>query len=216
MPNYHIAQVNIGRIRAPLEDPVMAGFVNRLEEINALADSSPGFVWRLQTPAGNATYLRPYEEDDRILVNMSVWESIGALQSFVYRTTHKEMLRQREEWFERFAGAYVALWWVPAGHIPGLDEAKKRIAHLEQHGPTEFAFTFKSIFQPDEEFQKRLTGRRSGRARRCSSLVLAHVERLLLEGARDRDGIAPVVVRIIDAAHREGHVGSVTLHRHGP
>jgi heme-degrading monooxygenase HmoA len=156
MPTYHIAQVNIGRVRAPLEDPVMAGFVNRLDEINALADNCPGFVWRLQTPAGNATYLRPYEEDDRILVNMSVWESIEALKNFVYRTAHKELLRQRQEWFEKFTGAYVALWWVPAGHIPCVDEAKTRIAYLDQHGPTEFAFSFQTIFEPDEEFQRKI------------------------------------------------------------
>jgi hypothetical protein len=151
--NYHIAQVNIGRVKGPLEDPVMAGFVARLEEINALADGSPGFVWRLQTSAGNATYFRPYD-DDRLLLNMSVWETVDALKSYVYHTAHAELLRQRHAWFEKFAGAYAALWWVPAGHIPGIDEAKKRLAHLDAHGPTQFAFTFKSVFQPDEEFQQ--------------------------------------------------------------
>ena len=156
MAEYHIAQINIGRVKAPLEDPVMAGFLSRLDEINALADRSPGFVWRLQTSEGNATYFRPYEHDDRILLNMSVWESVEALQHYVYDTMHAELLRQRRDWFERFAGVYVALWWVPAGHIPGIDEAKKRLAHLETHGPTEFAFTFKQIFPPDQEFQRRI------------------------------------------------------------
>lgn len=155
MPSYQIAQVNIGRVKAPLDAPIMAGFVTRLNEINALADTSPGFVWRLQTGEGNATYLRPYE-DDRILVNMSVWETIDALRTYVYRTAHAELLRQRQEWFEKFAGAFVALWWVPAGHIPGINEAKKRIAHLDAHGPTEFAFTFKTTFQPDENFQQKI------------------------------------------------------------
>jgi hypothetical protein len=150
---YHIAQVNIGRVKAPLEDPIMAGFVNRLVEINALADGSPRFVWRLQTPAGDATYLRPYD-DDRILVNMSVWESVDALIRYVYQTAHVELLRQRQQWFEQFAGVYTALWWVPAGHIPGIDEAKKRLAHLEQHGPSQFAFTFKTVIPPDEEYQR--------------------------------------------------------------
>jgi len=150
---YHIAQVNIGRIKAPIDDPLMAGFTGRLDEINALADRSPGFVWRLQTDEGNATYFRPYENDDRILLNMSVWETIDALRNFVYRTAHTELLRGRQAWFEKFAGAYTALWWVPAGHIPGIDEAKKRIAHVDAHGPTQFAFTFKTIFDPDEEFQ---------------------------------------------------------------
>ena len=93
MAIYHLAQVNIGRVRAPIEDPLMSGFVSRLEEINALADGTPGFVWRLQTPVGNATYFRPYPEDDRILINMSVWESIASLRHYVYQTAHAELLR---------------------------------------------------------------------------------------------------------------------------
>jgi hypothetical protein len=155
MSSFHIAQVNIGRIRAELDDPIMAGFVNRLEEINALADSSPGFVWRLQESTGNATYLRPYD-DNQILLNMSVWETVEALRHYVFKTAHAEMLRQRQAWFEKFAGVYTALWWVPAGHIPGIDEAKKRLTHLEAHGPTQFAFTFKTVPPPDEDFQQRI------------------------------------------------------------
>jgi uncharacterized protein DUF3291 len=145
-----LAQVNIGRLRAPLEDPLVAGFVARLDEINALADRSPGFVWRLQTAAGNATYLRPFD-DDRILFNMSVWESIEALQDYAYRSAHVEVLRQRHDWFEKFEGAYLALWWVPAGHIPSIDEAKRRLAHLDATGPSSFAFTFKVRFPPDRQ-----------------------------------------------------------------
>ena len=118
MGQYHIAQVNIGRVKAPVEDPIMAGFVARLDEINALAERSPGFVWRLQTSEGNATYFRPYPEDDRILINMSVWETIESLRHYVYQTAHAELLRQRQAWFEKFAGSYTALWWVPAGHLP--------------------------------------------------------------------------------------------------
>ena len=154
MTKFHVAQVNIGRIKGPLDGPVMAGFMARLDEINAIADNSPGFVWRLQTPAGNATYLRPYPEDDTILINMSVWKTVEALRNFVYRTSHKELLRDREQWFEKFSGMYMALWWVPSGHLPGIDEAKKRLAYLEEHGPTQFAFTFKNVFAPDEEFQR--------------------------------------------------------------
>ena len=140
----HIAQVNIARMRTPLDDPAMADFVARLDEINALADRSPGFVWRLQTETGNATYLRPYD-DDRILFNMSVWETIDALRAYVYKTAHVELLRDRAKWFDKFEGAYVALWWVPRGHVPGIDEAKARLAHLEKHGPSPFAFTLKSV-----------------------------------------------------------------------
>ena len=156
MGKYHLAQVNIGRVKAQIEDRLMAGFVARLDEINALAERSPGFVWRLQTPEGNATYLRPYPQDDRILINMSVWETAEALRHYVYKTAHAELLRQREAWFEKFAGVYLALWWVPAGHRPGVDEATKRIAYLEKQGPTQFAFTFKKIFEPDEQFQSRI------------------------------------------------------------
>lgn len=153
MSRYHVAQINIGRILAPLDDPQMAGFMSRLDELNALADRSPGFVWRLQTSEGNATYFRPYD-DDHVLMNMSVWESVEALQRYVYHTMHTELLRQRHEWFSKFDGTYLALWWVPVGHIPGIDEAKKRLAHLEAHGPTQFAFNFKNVFPPDESFQQ--------------------------------------------------------------
>ena len=144
----HLAQVNIGRMKAPLDSPVMAGFVARLDEINALADGSAGFVWRLQTPEGNATYLRPYD-DERILFNLSVWESVEALKQYVYRTAHAELLRDRRSWFEQFESSYVALWWVPAGHIPEIEEAKARLAHLEQNGPSPFAFTFKALYPSD-------------------------------------------------------------------
>src|SRR5205085_11097296 len=148
---YHLAQVNIPRMRDPLDSAMMEGFVARIEEINALADTSPGFVWRLQTDEGNATYLRPYD-DDRLIFNFSLWETIDALRHYVYKTAHAELLRQRREWFEQFKGSYLALWWVPAGHIPGIDEAKKRLAHIEEHGPSQFAFTLKESFQPDVEF----------------------------------------------------------------
>jgi Domain of unknown function (DUF3291) len=154
MAEYHLAQVNIGRVKGPIDSPVMAGFVARLEEINAIADNAPGFVWRLQTPAGNATYYRPYPEDDRILINMSVWQSVEALKNYVYHTAHAELLKERQAWFEIFKGSYMALWWVPTGHRPGMDEAKKRLAYLDVHGPSEFAFTFKKTFQPSERFQQ--------------------------------------------------------------
>jgi hypothetical protein len=150
MPPFHLAQVNIARAKAPLDSPELADFTRRLDEINALADGSEGFVWRLQTAEGNATYVRAYD-DDRILVNLSVWESVEALKQYVYRTAHAELLRDRRKWFEHFDGAYVALWWVPACHTPGVDEAKERLAHLETHGPSPFAFTFKTIHAPDGE-----------------------------------------------------------------
>lgn len=143
---YHLAQVNIGRIRAPLDTPRLAGFVAALEPINALADATPGFVWRLQTEDGDATAIRPFE-DERLLVNMSTWESIEALGDFVYRSAHTEVMRRRREWFEHMQ-VYLALWWAPAGHRPSVEEAKERLSHLEAHGPTPFAFTFKTVFPP--------------------------------------------------------------------
>ena len=144
---YHLAQVNIAVMRAPLDDPVMAGFVARLAEINALADQSPGFVWRLQTEEGDATSLRPYT-DSRILLNLSVWESVESLKDYVYKSAHGEVMRRRRQWFEQFEGMYMALWWVKAGHVPTVAEAKQRLEHLREHGETPRAFTFKRLFPP--------------------------------------------------------------------
>ena len=144
----YLAQVNIGRMKAPLDSATMAGFVARLDEINALADRSPGFVWRLQTEEGNATYLRPYD-DDRILFNMSVWRTLDDLRRYVYQTAHVELLRQRSDWFEKLESASTALWWVPAGHVPSIEEAKERLRHLAEKGPTSFAFSLKVAFLPD-------------------------------------------------------------------
>lgn len=143
-PPCHLAQVNIGRALAPLDDPRMAGFVNRLDEINALAESSPGFIWRLQTEDGNATALRPYE-DDRILFNLSVWTTPEDLRQFVYRSAHAEVMRQRKSWFERFGDVYMALWWIPQGHIPTISEAKERLQYLQLNGESEFAFSFATL-----------------------------------------------------------------------
>lgn len=144
---YHLAQINIGRLLAPLDDPIIADFVARLDEINALAESSPGFVWRLQSDEGNATNLRPYD-DERIIVNMSVWESVEHLKDYVYRSAHAEVLRRRREWFTKFDGAFVAMWWVEADHKPTIEEAKQRLDHLYKHGDSEFAFSFRKPFPP--------------------------------------------------------------------
>jgi Domain of unknown function (DUF3291) len=147
---HHIAQVNIALMRAPLDDPLMAEFVASLDEINALADSSPGFVWRLQTAQGNATDLRPYG-DDRILFNLSVWESVEQLQAYVYKSAHGEVMRKRRKWFDKFEGMYFALWWVEAGHTPSVTEARQRLDYLNEHGASEWAFSFKRPFpSPDE------------------------------------------------------------------
>lgn len=155
---FQLAQVNVGRVRAPVDDPLMAGFVARLDDINALADSSPGFVWRLQTDAGNATDFRPYD-DDRILINLSVWASPEDLRNFVYRSAHAGVMHQRKSWFERFDGMYYALWWVPAGHVPTIAEATERLEHLRTRGESAHAFSFAKVFPaPDSAHEGPVTG----------------------------------------------------------
>jgi hypothetical protein len=144
----HLAQVNIGRVKGSMDDPVMHGFASRLDEINALAEASPGFIWRLQGDEGNSTSYRLYD-DDRMLINMSVWETVEQLRDFTYVTAHAELLRQRREWFEKFDRVFLALWWIPEGHLPTIEEAKERLAHIDAHGPTPVAFTFKTVFPPD-------------------------------------------------------------------
>jgi hypothetical protein len=145
LPVHHLAQINIARMRAPLNAPIMKGFVDQLVEVNQTAEASPGFVWRLKSEEGDATSIRAYE-DELILVNMSVWESIESLREFTYRSHHAGMFRDRQQWFERSDGAQLALWWIPVGHIPTVEEGKGRLALLGKLGPTQEAFTFKQSF----------------------------------------------------------------------
>ena len=152
MSTYHLAQLNIARMLAPLDTPQMAGFVNRIDEINALADKTPGFIWRLQGDEGNATALRVFD-DDWLIVNMSVWESVEALHQYTYYSDHVEVFRQRSQWFEKMETPYMVLWWIPAGHIPDVEEAKAKLAHITEHGPTPQAFTFKQRFTVKEMVQ---------------------------------------------------------------
>jgi hypothetical protein len=139
---WHLAQVNIALPVAPLESDQLAEFVAALDPINAIADVALGFVWRLQTDAGDATAVKGFG-DERLIVNLSVWESLEALGDFVFRSAHIEVMRRRREWFERMATAYTALWWVPAGHRPSVTEAEERLEALRGDGPTERAFTFR-------------------------------------------------------------------------
>ncbi len=147
-PDLHIAELNIARALAPIDSPLLDDFNAALDPINALADRTPGFVWRLQTDDGNATAIRPFE-DDPMIVNLSVWESIDALAGFVYRSDHVSVMRRRREWFERIR-VFMVLWWVPAGHTPSVDEALARLEHLREHGPTPHAFTFKQRYLADD------------------------------------------------------------------
>ena len=145
MTKHHLAQLNIGRLKAPVDAPETAGFTDNLDRINALAEASPGFVWRLQDEAGDATAIRPFEDED-ILVNLSVWTDVDSLKAFVYRSAHVEIFRQRADWFHKMDGVYLVLWWVPAGHIPDVEEAKARLMALQAKGPHAEAFTFRHLF----------------------------------------------------------------------
>jgi hypothetical protein len=159
----HLAQINVGRLRAPVDSPLVAEFIDALDPVNALADASAGFVWRFQTEDGNATAVRPYE-DESILINMSVWESVEALADFVYRSDHTAFLRRRGEWFERMTEAIVTLWWVPVGHIPTIDEGVARLDHLRTNGPGPNAFTFRRPFPPGSHTESEADDRNVCRA----------------------------------------------------
>jgi len=145
MSAWELAQLNIGLIKGPMDSPVMAEFAANLERINALADQAPGFVWRLQTEEGDATALRPFD-DERMLVNMSVWRDLAALRDYVYSSAHAEIMRRRRQWFERMPEAFLVLWWVPEGHRPTVVEAIGRLERLRASGPTPEAFTFGNAF----------------------------------------------------------------------
>ena len=146
MSEQHLAQLNIAQMKFAIDDPAMAGFVDLLDEINALADAAPGFVWRLQTEDGDATAIDFFGAET--LVNMSVWQDIDSLHDYVYRSAHNQVMAKRRQWFQHMADAYSVLWWIPAGHLPTLTEAQQRLETLRQHGPGENAFTFKQRYQP--------------------------------------------------------------------
>ena len=149
--NYHLAQINIGRLVAPLDDPQIAGFVSQLDPINALADSAPGFVWRLKSESGNATDIA-YSDDPFVIVNMSVWKSIEDLLAFAYRSDHAKVFRDRAKWFEKADKPNYCLWWIPAGHVPTVAEGRERLEHYQRHGATPYSFWFSQRFpQPTDE-----------------------------------------------------------------
>jgi hypothetical protein len=142
---HHVALLNVARMRAPLDSPPLAEFVANLDPVNAVADGSPGFVWRHQDDNGNSTSVRVLD-DDTLLVNLAVWESVDALAAFAYDGAHRDIMRKRRRWFDRMAEPYLVLWWVPSGHEPSVGEAVDRLLHLRTHGPTPEAFTFKDRF----------------------------------------------------------------------
>lgn len=148
---YQLAQINISRLIAPIDDPQIAEFVAQLEPINALADIAPGFVWRLQSSSGNATDIA-YSDDPFVIVNMSVWESIEALRDFAYKSDHRKVFRDRAKWFEKMGKPSYCLWWIPAGHLPSVSEGRERLEYYQKRGATSFSFWFSQQFpQPADE-----------------------------------------------------------------
>lgn len=148
MPQHHLAQLNIARMKFPIESPGMKDFVDNLDTVNGLADRAPGFVWRLQTEEGNATDIDFFGPDT--LVNMSVWKDVESLHHFVYRTAHAGIMSRRKEWFEKMNESYTVLWWIPKGRSPTLEEAREKLDLLRANGPGPAAFTFKKAFPPPD------------------------------------------------------------------
>jgi len=145
MKDHYLAQLNIAQAIDTMDSATMKGFVDRLDEINALADNFPGFVWRLQTEEGDATTIQAFD-DPMLIVNMSVWTDLDALKNYVYKSIHVELIRDRSAWFNKLVTAHQVLWWVPVGHIPTVEEAKAKLQYLEDNGPSEQAFTFAKPF----------------------------------------------------------------------
>lgn len=142
---WHLAQVNIGRLLAPEGDPRVQPFFDALDRINALAEASPGFVWRLTGAGNNAADLRP-TPDPLLIVNMSVWADAETMFDFIYRSAHTPVMAKRKTYFERFGGVFQAIWWVPAGDIPTVSDAFAKLWMVERFGPTQHAFTFTTRF----------------------------------------------------------------------
>ena len=144
---YQLAQINIARmIGLTIEDPVMKEFRDNLDKVNALAESSPGFIWRLKDESNNAASFNPYN-DEQVIINLSVWEDVASLEAFTYKTFHSDFVRRRKEWFQKFGKAYYALWWIPEGSFPTVDEAAAKLKQLQSKGPSAEVFTFRDSFE---------------------------------------------------------------------
>jgi Domain of unknown function (DUF3291) len=146
---YNLAQINISKSKGLPDSPVMASFMEKIDEVNAIAESSPGFLWRLKSDDGNATSIKVFD-DEMIIVNMSVWESFDAFKGFVFNGLHAAMMRRRNEWFEKSDFSNLAMWWIPEGHTPTTDEAKGKLEKIATEGDTQEAFRFKNLFSAPE------------------------------------------------------------------
>jgi hypothetical protein len=151
MNQYHLAEINIAKMKGvDINDPIMKEFVDNLDLVNTLAEKSEGFVWRLKDESSNATNLNPYN-DEQIIVNVSVWENIETLEQYMYKTFHSEFLKRRKEWFLKFGKAHTAMWWIPAGQVPTLEEAVEKLDYLQQNGPSKLVFDLRNKFPAPTE-----------------------------------------------------------------
>ncbi|RYU95226.1 DUF3291 domain-containing protein [Emticicia agri] len=151
MNKYQLAEINIARMKGVnINDPVMKEFVDNLDAINALAENSEGFVWRLKDDNNNATNINPYD-DERVIINVSVWESVETLERYVYKSLHTDFLKRRKEWFHHFGKVYTALWWIPAGQYPAVEEAVAKLDYLQKNGASSLVFDFRNRFLPDTQ-----------------------------------------------------------------
>jgi len=145
----YLAQINIAKMLAPLDSPVMADFVANLDPINALAENSDGFIWRLKDEHDNATSIKIYD-DEYLLVNKSVWVDVDSLFQFAFQSHHLDIFKRRKEWFEKMTQMHMALWFVPEDHRPSVEEATLRLDYLRTHGETPYAFSFEKKFSVNE------------------------------------------------------------------
>jgi Domain of unknown function (DUF3291) len=146
MSKYQLAEINIARMRGVnIDDPVMKEFVDNLDKVNTIAESSEGFVWRLKDENNNATNFNPYNYE-QVIINISVWESIEALENFMYKTLHSDFLKRRKDWFQKFGKAYFAMWWIPEGHYPNIQEAVDKLDYLQKNGASNLVFDFKNKY----------------------------------------------------------------------
>jgi len=153
MSNYHLAEINIAKMKGvDINDPIMKEFVDNLEAVNTLAEESEGFIWRLKddTDSYNATSLNPYN-DEQIIINVSVWESTETLEHYMYKTFHSEFLKRRKEWFLKFGKAHTAMWWIPKGHIPTIEEAVEKLDYLQKNGVSKLVFDLRNKYPAPNE-----------------------------------------------------------------
>jgi len=143
---YQLAQINVARMKGiNIEDPIMKAFVDNLDRVNQLAENSSGFIWRLKDDSNNASNFNPYN-DEQVIINISVWENIGSLEKYTYKTFHTDFLKRRKEWFNRYGKAHFALWWIEKGKYPTIENAIERLEYLQRNGASERAFNFKDRF----------------------------------------------------------------------